>query len=121
MSGNQAVRAQMAVVVRPPGEENSVSDALVTAIVRSVLDSLGSERADDEEESPDHVRELEARLETSRELIARQTAPMAERVEALETVASAASAYRKAVRRGKNEKSARKQLFNAVAAWKDGR
>jgi hypothetical protein len=121
MTGNQAVRAQMAVVMRPPAKESGVSDALVTAIVRRVLDTLGSERADDEEGSPDLVRQLETRLETNSDLIARQTAPMAERVEALERVAAAASAYRRAVRRGKSEKSTRKQLFNAVAAWKDGR
>jgi hypothetical protein len=120
MAGNEAVRAQVVMAMRRPGAVIGPSDALVMAVVRRVLGALGFEPADEEEGAvPPGADEIETRLEASGELIARQTAPMAERLQALDTLAVCADRYRRAVRRGKHEKAARKKLFDAVAAWKE--
>jgi hypothetical protein len=120
MAGNEAVRAQVVMAMRRPGAVIGPSDALVMAVVRRVLGALGFEQADGEEGAlPASADEIETRLESSGELIARHTAPMAERIQALDAVAVCAERYRRAVRRGKHKKAARTKLFDAVAAWKE--
>jgi hypothetical protein len=116
MTSNEAVRARIDVAMAGQGSAIRVSDVLVMAIVRQVLDALGLGDPDHEGAVPLPVRRMEEQLEASRELIVGQTARAAGRVEALDALAVAARRYRKAVDRGKGKKAARAKLFDAVAA-----
>ncbi len=118
MTGNDAVRARIDVAMGGHGSAIRISDVLVIAIVRQVRRAIGVEEEGDTEEVPTAVRAMEVQLEASRELIARQSAPVAERIQALEAIAAAADGYRNAVDKGKGKKVARHHLFDAVAAWK---
>jgi hypothetical protein len=116
MTSNEAVRARVDVAMAGQGSAIRVSDVLVIAIVRQVIDALGVGYPGDEEALPLPVRRMEEQLEASRELIVGQTARAAKRVEALDALADAARRYRKAMDRGKGRKVARAKLFDAVAA-----
>jgi len=119
MTSNEAVRARIDVAMAGQGGAIRVSDVLVMAVARQVVDALGVGVPDDEGPVPLPVRRMEEQLEVSRELIAGQTARVAGRVEALEALAAAARRYRKAVDRGKGKKAARAKLFNALTALTD--
>jgi len=116
MTSNEAVRARVEVAMAGQGSAIRVSDVLVMAIVRQVIEALGVEGPYDEGAVPLPVRRMEEQLQASRELIVGQTARAAGRVQALDALAVAARRYRKAVDRGKGKKAARANLFDAVAA-----
>jgi len=116
MTSNEAVRARVEMAMAGQGSAIRVSDVLVMAIVRQVVDALGIGDRGDEGAVPLPVRRMEEQLEASRELIVGQTARATRRVEALDALAVAARRYRKAVDRGKGRKAARAKLFDAVAA-----
>jgi hypothetical protein len=118
MSGNQAIRAQVKMVMADGGKPAGLPDALVTAVVRRTLHSLGLDEMGDEPRGSAGVGDPGVQLDGSLALIARETMRAAQRVEALEVVADAAGAYRKSVRKGKGEKAARAKLFEAVAMRK---
>jgi hypothetical protein len=121
MSGNQAIRAQVKMVMADGGKPAGLPDGLVTAVVRQTLHSIGFDGVGDEPRGPAGVGDPEVQLDGSLALIARETERAAQRVEALEAVADAAGAYRKSVRKGKGEKAARAKLFEAVAMRKASR
>ena len=116
MTSNEAVRARVEVAMAGQGSAIRVSEVLVMAIIRQVIDALGVDDPEDQGAVPLPVRRMEEQLEASRELIVGQTARAAGRVEVLDAIAAAARGYRKAVDRGKGKKAARAKLFDAVAA-----
>ena len=117
MSGNQAIRAQVKMVMADGGKPAGLPDELVTAVVRQTLHSIGLDKVGDEHRGPAGVGDP-VQLDGSAALIVRETLRAAQQVEALEAVADAAGAYRKSVRKGKGEKAARANLFEAVAMRK---
>ncbi|MBF6557715.1 MAG: hypothetical protein IVW52_16455 [Acidimicrobiales bacterium] len=118
MSGNQAIRAQVKMVMADGGKPAGLPDELVTAVVRQTLQSIGIDEVGDEHRGPAAVGDPGVQLDGSAALIGRETLRAAQRVEALEAVADAAGAYRKSVRKGKGKKAARANLFEAVAMRK---
>jgi hypothetical protein len=121
MSGNQAIRAQVKMVMADGGKPAGLPDGLVAAVVRRTLHSLGLDAVGDEPRESAGVGDPGVQLDGSLALIARETMRAAQRVQALEVVADAAGAYRKSVRKGKGEKAARAKLFEAVAMRKASR
>jgi hypothetical protein len=118
MSGNDAVRAPVKMVMGDRGDPVPIPDGIVSAIVHQVLCSIGLAGVGEEHGGPSVVRRQEAQLGSTMALIARETTRAAQKVEVLDALADAAVAYRKSVRKGKGEKSARAKLFEAVAARK---
>jgi hypothetical protein len=118
MSGNQAIRAQVKMVMADGGKLAGPPDGLVTAVVRQTLHSIGLDAIGDEPRGTAGAGYPEVQLDGSLALIARETMQAAQRVEALEAVADAAGVYRKSVRKGKGEKAARAKLFEAVVVGK---
>ncbi len=118
MSGNQAIRAQVKMVMADGGKPAGLPDGQVTAVVRQTLYSIGLDGVGDEARGRAGVGDPGVQLDGSQALIARETLRAVQRVEALEAVADAAAAYRKSVRKGKGEKAARAKLFEAVAMRK---
>jgi hypothetical protein len=116
MTGNEAVRARIAMAMASHGSAIRISDVLVIAVIRQVRSAIGMEKADDSGEVSTAVRKMEEQLEASRELIVRQTAQIARRMAALDAVAAAADGYRRAVDKGSGKRAAREKLFDALAA-----
>ncbi len=118
MNRNDAVRAQIRVMMADGAGPTGDADALADAVICLVLEAMGVE--------PSRVDELAAmrpgRLQAStRQQAAVRAGTVVELLEPLIVVAQAAERYRKAVAKRKGEKKARRRLFDAVAAWEESR
>jgi hypothetical protein len=117
MSPNEAVRAQIRVMMAEGSGSAPEVDALANAVINLVLQAMGVEPS----EVGDGLAAVgpEEHRASTRDAVAVRAATVVERLEPLAAVAEAAARYRKAARKGKGEKKARRELFEAVAAWKE--
>lgn len=119
MTRNEAVRAQVRIMMADGAGPTRDADALADAVVKLVLEAMGVEPSETGDDLA-AVRPGGLRASTRQQAAARAST-VVERLEPLAGVARAAERYRKAVGRRKGEKKARRKLFVAVEAWQDSR
>ncbi len=113
---NEAVRAQIRVMMADGAGPTRDVDALADAVISLVLEAMGFEPSQVDGLAhcgPDQIRA------STRHRAAVRAAPVVDRLEPLTAVARAADRYGKAVRKHKGEKKARRKLLEAVTAWKE--